>query len=95
MGSLGGGKHFTEICLETDDQVWVMLHSGSRAVGWAQDFTEANREVMLERVLRALLHRARQGPPGGVSLLRARGGQGDVADRRMPGVHAEGPPGGH
>ncbi|MEX0271864.1 RtcB family protein [Leptolyngbyaceae cyanobacterium UHCC 1019] len=33
MGSLGGGNHFIEICLDTEDQVWVMLHSGSRNIG--------------------------------------------------------------
>lgn len=99
MGSLGGGNHFIEICLDAEDRVWVMLHSGSRgvgnrigtlfiekaakeaekqgigladrnlawfdegtplfadytrAVGWAQDFAAANREVMLARVLRLL-----------------------------------------
>lgn len=33
MGSLGGGNHFIEICLDTEDQVWLMLHSGSRNIG--------------------------------------------------------------
>lgn len=33
MGSLGGGNHFIEICLDEDDVVWVMLHSGSRGIG--------------------------------------------------------------
>lgn len=33
LGSLGGGNHFIEICLDTDNNVWVMLHSGSRNVG--------------------------------------------------------------
>ncbi len=33
MGSLGGGNHFIELCLDTDDQVWLMLHSGSRHIG--------------------------------------------------------------
>ncbi|UVS76454.1 RNA-splicing ligase RtcB [Actinokineospora sp. UTMC 2448] len=33
MGTLGGGNHFTEVCLDTTGQVWVMLHSGSRGVG--------------------------------------------------------------
>lgn len=32
-GTLGGGNHFIEICLDTDDRVWVMLHSGSRGIG--------------------------------------------------------------
>lgn len=33
MGSLGGGNHFIEVCLDTKDQVWLMLHSGSRNIG--------------------------------------------------------------
>lgn len=33
MGTLGGGNHFIEICLDTTNAVWVMLHSGSRGVG--------------------------------------------------------------
>jgi tRNA-splicing ligase RtcB len=33
MGTLGGGNHFIEICLDEFDNVWVMLHSGSRGVG--------------------------------------------------------------
>mgnify|MGYP000903910948 CR=1 FL=1 len=33
MGSLGGGNHFIEVCLDERDVVWVMLHSGSRGPG--------------------------------------------------------------
>ncbi|HHP7230875.1 MAG TPA: RtcB family protein [Xenococcaceae cyanobacterium] len=33
LGSLGGGNHFIELCLDTDGQVWLMLHSGSRHIG--------------------------------------------------------------
>ena len=33
MGTLGGGNHFIEICLDEANRVWVMLHSGSRGVG--------------------------------------------------------------
>lgn len=33
MGSLGGGNHFIEVCLDAEDQVWLMLHSGSRHIG--------------------------------------------------------------
>ena len=33
LGTLGGGNHFIEICLDESDQVWVMLHSGSRGIG--------------------------------------------------------------
>ena len=33
LGTLGGGNHFIEICLDQDQFVWFMLHSGSRGVG--------------------------------------------------------------
>jgi tRNA-splicing ligase RtcB len=33
MGTLGSGNHFIELCLDTEDRVWLMLHSGSRNVG--------------------------------------------------------------
>lgn len=33
MGTLGGGNHFIEVCLDENNQVWVMLHSGSRGIG--------------------------------------------------------------
>jgi tRNA-splicing ligase RtcB len=33
IGTLGGGNHFIEVCLDTSDTVWLMLHSGSRGVG--------------------------------------------------------------
>jgi tRNA-splicing ligase RtcB len=33
LGTLGGGNHFIEICLDERDDVWIMLHSGSRGVG--------------------------------------------------------------
>jgi tRNA-splicing ligase RtcB len=33
LGTLGTGNHFVELCLDQDDRVWVMLHSGSRGVG--------------------------------------------------------------
>lgn len=99
LGTLGTGNHFIEICLDEHQQVWVMLHSGSRGVGnrigthfielakkdmekwmiqlpnrdlayfpegsehfddyvaavhWAQDFARTNRQVMMQRVLKAL-----------------------------------------
>jgi len=33
LGSLGGGNHFIEVCLDEEDRVWTMLHSGSRGIG--------------------------------------------------------------
>ena len=33
LGSLGGGNHFIEVCLDETDKAWIMLHSGSRNIG--------------------------------------------------------------
>ena len=33
LGTLGTGNHFLEVCIDEEDRVWVMLHSGSRGVG--------------------------------------------------------------
>jgi tRNA-splicing ligase RtcB len=33
MGTLGSGNHFWEFCLDSENSVWIMLHSGSRNIG--------------------------------------------------------------
>jgi tRNA-splicing ligase RtcB len=33
LGTLGTGNHFIEVCLDEAENVWFMLHSGSRGVG--------------------------------------------------------------
>lgn len=96
LGTLGTGNHFIEVCLDQDNAVWFMLHSGSRGVGnaigthfielakkdaeqhqrnlpdqdlayfeegaqyfghyvravsWAQQFAQLNREVMMKNLI--------------------------------------------
>ncbi len=53
LGTLGGGNHFIEICLDESDAVWVMLHSGSRGTGnlIGNYFIERAREQLAHRVL--------------------------------------------
>lgn len=48
VGTLGGGNHFVEVCLDTEQNVWVMLHSGSRGPGnrIGSYFIEKAREEM-------------------------------------------------
>ena len=48
LGTLGTGNHFIEVCLDEEDHVWVMLHSGSRGVGnrIGTDFIELARQEM-------------------------------------------------
>ncbi|WP_435007967.1 RtcB family protein [Tundrisphaera lichenicola] len=110
LGTLGTGNHFIELCLDENQAVWVMLHSGSRGIGnkigtyfierakqemkgwhinlpdvdlaylregsvlfddyveallWAQEFAQANREVMMRSVL-AVLDRHFPGKLGNV-----------------------------
>jgi tRNA-splicing ligase RtcB (3'-phosphate/5'-hydroxy nucleic acid ligase) len=47
MGSLGGGNHFIEVCVDTQDNVWLMLHSGSRGIGnlLAQQHISTGRDL--------------------------------------------------
>ncbi|WP_421655976.1 RtcB family protein [Leptothermofonsia sp. ETS-13] len=47
MGSLGGGNHFIEVCLDEEENVWLMLHSGSRHIGnaLAQRHIETAKEL--------------------------------------------------
>ena len=33
LGTLGTGNHFIEVCLDESQNVWIVLHSGSRGVG--------------------------------------------------------------
>ena len=56
FGSLGGGNHFLELCLDETDQVWVVLHSGSRGIGnqLARVHIEKARGVMAEAVAEGL-----------------------------------------
>jgi tRNA-splicing ligase RtcB (3'-phosphate/5'-hydroxy nucleic acid ligase) len=48
LGTLGGGNHFVEVCLDENGVVWTMLHSGSRGVGNAigSHFIELAKEDM-------------------------------------------------
>jgi len=49
LGTLGGGNHFIELCLDEEQRVWVMLHSGSRGIGnvIGRYFIEAARKDMM------------------------------------------------
>jgi tRNA-splicing ligase RtcB (3'-phosphate/5'-hydroxy nucleic acid ligase) len=60
LGTLGGGNHFIEVCHDTEDRVWVVLHSGSRNFGKivaeghvkkAQLLCEQAREKLVDRDL--------------------------------------------
>ena len=61
MGTLGTGNHFIEICLDETNQVWAMLHSGSRGCGnrIGMYFIECAKKEM-ERWFRPTLHRLAQ-----------------------------------
>ena len=53
LGTLGGGNHFIEVCLDEAEHVWVMLHSGSRGTGnlIGTYFIQKAREELSRRVL--------------------------------------------
>lgn len=52
LGSLGSGNHFIEVCLDEEQRVRVMLHSGSRGIGnlIGRTFTDMARDHLLQRV---------------------------------------------
>ena len=52
LGTLGTGNHFIEVCLDESEQVWFMLHSGSRGVGnrIGMFFIEMARNDMREHI---------------------------------------------
>ena len=58
LGSLGGGNHFVEICLDANGAVWIMLHSGSRNVGKTiGESAMYMAKKVAERIDRRLPHR--------------------------------------
>ena len=76
LGTLGGGNHFIEICLDERDHVWIMLHSGSRGIGnriGTHFIARARRRAELDGI--ALPHRdlawLPEGTPGFESYVRA------------------------
>lgn len=48
LGTLGTGNHFVELCIDENNEVWLMLHSGSRGIGNAigSYFVELAKEDM-------------------------------------------------
>jgi tRNA-splicing ligase RtcB len=58
LGSLGGGNHFIELCLDAEGAVWIMLHSGSRNIGKTIGETAMNMaKQVAEKVDRQLPNR--------------------------------------
>ena len=53
LASMGGGNHFIEVCLDEDQRVWVMLHSGSRGTGnrIGTYFINAAKEAIVKETL--------------------------------------------
>ncbi len=53
LGTLGGGNHFIEVCLDTEQAVWLMLHSGSRNIGasLAEHHMQVARGLLHNRAL--------------------------------------------
>ena len=57
LGTLGGGNHFIEICVDEDDgKLWALLHSGSRNVG------KTVAEIHIGRAKKEM-QRLAEGPP--------------------------------
>jgi tRNA-splicing ligase RtcB len=54
FATLGSGNHFIELQADADDRLWLMIHSGSRAVGPAIRDAHLARAVPAGQGLRAL-----------------------------------------
>lgn len=56
LGTLGSGNHFIEVCLDLDNRVWAMLHSGSRGVGnvIGNLFVTKAKELLVKRGVQPL-----------------------------------------
>jgi tRNA-splicing ligase RtcB len=70
LGTLGGGNHFIEIQIDQNDDVWLMIHSGSRNLGyrvaehynqWAKEENEKNFSQVLPKSDLAFFHRSHDG----------------------------------
>lgn len=48
VGTLGSGNHFIELCIDENQDVWIMLHSGSRGIGniIGRTFIDKAKELM-------------------------------------------------
>jgi tRNA-splicing ligase RtcB len=66
LGTLGGGNHFIELCLDTRDRVWLMLHSGSRNIG------KSLAEIHIARAKKLAHNRALPDPDLAVFLAGTR-----------------------
>ncbi len=62
IGTLGGGNHFIELCLDTEQRVWILLHSGSRLIGatlaeWHMERAQrlAHNQALIDRNLAVFL----------------------------------------
>lgn len=43
FGTMGGGNHFLEVCVDDNDRIWLLVHSGSRGIGHMIGTYFANR----------------------------------------------------
>jgi tRNA-splicing ligase RtcB len=64
LGTLGGGNHFIELCIDEDQHVWVMLHSGSRGIG------NAMGRYFIERAKKEMGRHVHALPDKGLAYLR-------------------------
>ena len=84
MGTLGGGNHFIEVCVDDEGRIWAMLHSGSRGAGnklGTRFIAEARREMERYSVhlADADLAYLREGTPSFLEYCRAVGWAQDFA----------------
>lgn len=50
LSTLGGGNHFIEICKDSEDNVWCVIHSGSRGLGYKTAEYHQNRAINIRSI---------------------------------------------
>lgn len=64
LGTLGTGNHFVELCLDEEQRLWVLLHSGSRGIG------NHIASVFIERAKKEMEHHLGSLPDGDLAYLK-------------------------
>lgn len=66
LGSLGGGNHFIEIDRDSSDNLWLIVHCGSRHLGLAvaqwhkKQMSKINKKMQVEKIIKDLKNQGRE-----------------------------------
>lgn len=66
LGSLGGGNHFIEVDRDSSDNLWLIVHCGSRHLGLAvaqwhkKQMSKINKKMQVEKIIKELKNQGRE-----------------------------------